>query len=534
MRFKTSRQTTYSAPPPAPKADLHYKKDGSLDMRFKSSQIAAATVTSSSIPSGVRLKKDGTPDMRFKSSRQFVEQMEKLNLSSNSDARRGAASGVDRGVPVTASGLPDMRKNAAKEWVQQQASAWEDDELPQWVPCLKDGSPDMSKAVAREFMRSSSSSMYERDARERYYQQKIMDDLAFMMMMEQQRSEYVPMVEEPPQLEYTNTLRQAFSTLENDQDDTIFVSETNVPQLDYKKDLKIDDKQEPLGSGAFGVVRLGKWNDKQVAIKTLHMSRLTKKDRKLFKREIMMLSVLGEHPNVVQLYGYSLEPLSLVMEYVPLGSLNYLLHYCEDPTVEARVTDGRIKLNILLGIAHGMTQLHACGVTHGDLKPQNVLISNDFHAKIADFGLATLRAKTATTTASSTLKSSRNANDEDEDGAAGGTAAYMAPELLQSSSIANEKTDVFSFGILMNELLQEEEPYQRQLRQFQGKGPYAAVLYAKEGHRPDMRENTVTPQLKRLIESCWHTTPTSRPSFARIAEILAACKVPHMCDISMD
>ncbi|KAE9110078.1 hypothetical protein PF005_g11751, partial [Phytophthora fragariae] len=59
--------------------------------------------------------------------------------------------------------------------------------------------------------------------------------------------------------------------------------------------------------------------------------------------------------------------------------------------------------------------------------------------------------------------------DVDFEGIAGGTAAYMAPELLSSSMIANEKTDVYSFGVLMNEVLHEEEPYQQNLRQFVGK-----------------------------------------------------------------
>ncbi|GMG17092.1 unnamed protein product [Phytophthora fragariaefolia] len=164
------------------------------------------------------------------------------------------------------------------------------------------------------------------------------------------------------------------------------------------------------------------------------------------------------------------------------------------------MTDGRVKLNILLGIANGMAQLHECNVTHGDLKPQNVLITDEYHAKIADFGLATLR-----------------------------TAAYMAPELLSTSVIANEKTDMYSFGVLMNEVLHEEEPYQQNLRQFVGKGPFTAVLFAKEGNRPQIRDKIVTPELKQSIQKCWSQQDDDRPTFAEVATSPSKCGIPHAC-----
>ncbi|GMF61791.1 unnamed protein product [Phytophthora fragariaefolia] len=109
--------------------------------------------------------------------------------------------------------------------------------------------------------------------------------------------------------------------------------------------------------------------------------------------------------------------------------------------------------------------------------------------------------------------------DVDVEGIAGGTAAYMAPELLSSSVIANKKTDVYSFGILMNEVLHEEEPYQQNLRQFVGKGPFAAVLFAKEGNRPQIRDKKVTPELRWIIERCWSHRPCDRPTFDKIAKL---------------
>jgi serine/threonine protein kinase len=328
----------------------------------------------------------------------------------------------------------------------------------------------------------------------------------------------------------TAELRQAFSNVDDDAGDT-FMPQSSVAQLDFDNDIEIDEDGELLGQGGFGAVYKGTWSDKQVAVKKLHAAKLTKKERKMFIRETLILGMLGDHPNIVKLYGYTLHPVSLVMEYVSKGSLSYLLHYCEDAQVEAKMTDGRVKLNILLGIAYGMAQLHECSVTHGDLKPQNVLITDDFQAKIADFGLATFRAKAASTTSSHMLSASAGDGDEDVDfeGIAGGTAAYMAPELLNTSTTASEKTDVYSFGVLMNEVLHEEEPYQQNLRQFVGKGPFAAVLFAKDGNRPQIRDKKVTPESRKLIERCWSQRAGDRPKFSEIASLLRQTTVPHAC-----
>jgi serine/threonine protein kinase len=101
---------------------------------------------------------------------------------------------------------------------------------------------------------------------------------------------------------------------------------------------------------------------------------LNRKEKISFVKEIEIMSNLGEHRNFVYLYGYTLEPSCLVMEYVQLGSLSYLLHYCEDSQIEAKITDGRIKKKISLGILLGMIQLHLVYIVHGDLKPQNIFI----------------------------------------------------------------------------------------------------------------------------------------------------------------
>ncbi|GAB9464469.1 putative serine/threonine-protein kinase [Globisporangium polare] len=562
----------------AASADVHLKKDGTLDMRYKSSQTAAATpVESTSTSERVHRKKDGSLDMRYKSSQEIAKRLEKLDMSSSSsreakDKDKAAEKkqqrqgmGVPSYVPVTSTGRPDLRTKAAKDWITLQAQEWNDaSPLPPWIPRLKDGSPDTTTSLTRNFFSNATPPPEPR--RDDYYAQRLVNRM-YQRLIQMERAQQVPRIQEPERLPDTDAMRTALDKMHhepatppqagNEQATTATAAvaagfdtdalPSDVQQLEYARDLVVDNSVAPLGHGSFGVVIRGSWNGKEVAIKKLHTSQLTKRDRKAFIKETLVLGVLGSHPNIVQLYGYTLTPVAIVMEFMPRGSLSFLLHYCEDPQVEAKMTDGRVKLNLLLGIAFGMAQLHACGVTHGDLKPQNVLVSDDYQAKIADFGLATFRAKTSSTTSSHVLASASSiasrvtnsdgtiaaaapVDDVDLEGAACGTAAYMAPELLSMRAMASEKTDVYSFGILMNELLQEEEPFYQSLRLFVGKGPYAAAFAAQAGQRPVVHDARVTPQLKTLIEQCWSARAADRPTFEQVGKALEACSgVPNTC-----
>ena len=257
-----------------------------------------------------------------------------------------------------------------------------------------------------------------------------------------------------------------------------------VEQIEYV-DLAFEksaDDDGVLGRGAFGVVLRATWNGVPVAVKKLHLDQLTRKEKDSFRKELLILASLGSsHRNLVKLHGYCLAPPCIVMELVALGSLTNLLHYCDDPEVEAKMTDGRVKKRLILGVADGMRQLHAARIVHGDLKPQNILISDDYEAKITDFGLSSLRGKTSSSVAS------RQFDGDDGPGepyVVGGTAGYMAPELLDSTSPPDFPSDVYSFGVVLNELVAEEEPYADQYANFGGRGPFGAANYAKQGRRP--------------------------------------------------
>ena len=525
-RYASSKKVVTASPEAS--QELHYKKDGTLDRRYASSKKVVTASPEAS--QELHYKKDGTLDKRYASSKKVAAASPASNLESKMK-NLDIGESIPSNIPVTKKGFPDMRNKKAKQWVQQQAAQWTKPELPSWVPKKKDGAIDSKAAVAIAFMAAcpqqqdqglfSSIWQYRTQAdvenpRERYYAQKQADE-GFRIAVEQERQSVVDIPRELPPIPMTEDLKHMLGDLDNSEFSSSIPD--NVPIIDCK-DLIIDDSNE-LGRGSFGVVMKGEWNGMDVAVKVLHLKKLTKQEQKDFVKEIRILALLGKHQNIVQLYGYCLEPPALVIEYVQLGNLNYLLYYCEDEDIEARMTDGRIKKRLLVGVANGMVQLHATGIIHGDLKPQNILVTDDYTAKIADFGLARLRAKTSASVSSRVLEVA----SEDEVPAACGTAAYMAPELLDGGKRSNEKTDVYSFGVLLNEVVQEQEPYYECLMDFHGKGPNAAVMRAKEGHRPMILKKT-PEAIKTLIQACWALDATRRPLFGVIVGMLMPLKFP--------
>jgi len=518
MRYTSSKEAVgVSGSQPYGSNDLHLKKDGSLDMRYSSSKEACGSYKTSQPSSDPHYKKDGTLDMRFSSSKVYAELSDKMQLLATPSANNARLPDIPEYVPVKADGTPDMRKAAAKNWVANQGAV--SNRVPNWVPKHKDGTINLNTAVGREFAKMHRSvDSQPSTMREDYWRKQLMDEM-FRELLANVRADYIPLPSRPPVLRETvpsesSQYRQTSAKLSAGSMSGALP--VNVLQIDY--DSLVFDKAGKeagvLGRGSFGVVLKAYWNGKKVAVKKLHLEQLNRKEQVAFCKELRILAHLGTHKNLVELYAYCLEPPCIVMELIELGSLSHLLHYSTDANVEAKMTDGRIKKNLLYGIACGMYQLHFSKIVHGDLKPQNVLVSNDYEPKVTDFGLATLRGKSSSAIASSKLE-----DDNKEDGLVGGTAGYMAPELLDSTSPPDFSSDVYSFGILMNEVIAEEEPYADQYANFAGRGPFGAANYAKQGRRPTI--SLVTPDVIRsFITTCWSNDSRSRPTFEKIIAII--------------
>ncbi|XP_010443452.1 PREDICTED: uncharacterized protein LOC104726317 [Camelina sativa] len=269
--------------------------------------------------------------------------------------------------------------------------------------------------------------------------------------------------------------------------------------------IRNDDLEEirELGHGTYGSVYHGKWKGSDVAIKRIKAScfagKPSERERLIedFWKEALLLSSL-HHPNVVSFYGIVRDgpdgSLATVAEFMVNGSLKQFLQKKD------RTIDRRKRLIIAMDTAFGMEYLHGKNIVHFDLKCENLLVNmRDPQrpiCKIGDLGLSKVKQKTLVS------------------GGVRGTLPWMAPELLSGkSNMVSEKIDVYSFGIVMWELLTGEEPYADM--------HCASIIggIVNNALRPKIPQ-WCDPEWKGLMESCWGSEPTERPSFAEISQKL--------------
>lgn len=269
--------------------------------------------------------------------------------------------------------------------------------------------------------------------------------------------------------------------------------------------IRNDDLEEirQLGSGTYGAVYHGKWKGSDVAIKRIKAScfagKPSERERMIadFWKEASMLSSL-HHPNVVSFYGIVRDgpdgSLATVTEYMINGSLKQFLKKKD------RTIDRRKRLIIAMDAAFGMEYLHGKNIVHFDLKCENLLVNmRDPHrpiCKIGDLGLSKVKQQTMVS------------------GGVRGTLPWMAPELLSGKSqMVTEKIDVYSFGIVMWELLTGDEPYTNMHCASIIGGIVNGTL------RPTI-PTWCDPEWKSLMERCWSAESQERPSFLEIAQNL--------------
>ncbi|XP_023001213.1 G-type lectin S-receptor-like serine/threonine-protein kinase At1g11300 isoform X1 [Cucurbita maxima] len=228
-------------------------------------------------------------------------------------------------------------------------------------------------------------------------------------------------------------------TRENDNmiEDDIKLEE--LPLYDFEK-LAIAtnefDMSNKLGQGGFGPVYKGRLlNGQEIAVKRL--SRASKQGYEEFINEVRVISKL-QHRNLVRLLGCCIEgeEKMLIYEYMPNLSLDAFIF----GSPNQQILDWRKRFHIIDGIARGLLYLHRDSrlkIIHRDLKASNILLDKDLNPKISDFGMA--RIFYGNQDQANTLR-------------VVGTYGYMSPEYAMQGQFS-EKSDVFSFGVLLLEII---------------------------------------------------------------------------------
>jgi len=292
-----------------------------------------------------------------------------------------------------------------------------------------------------------------------------------------------------------------------------------------------------IGGGGFGQVWSATWRGTPVAVKVL--SAITDPQTKMhvqkailqeFAAEINLLSGM-RHPNICLYIGACLEPTNraIVTELAANGSLWDALRLplqppfaitpadgmpaswpfgLYDPHIFDRAGSGSILSpppstwpwalvrRVAEGAARGMNYLH-CGmpaVLHRDLKSANILLDDSYNPKVCDFGLSRLKAQEKTMTGNC------------------GTVQWMAPEILANEKYA-EPADVFSYGIILWELLKRECPYDGM------SSIQCALAVLNKDMRPEIPD-WCPEKFASLIRSCIAKDPSKRPTFSDILHIL--------------
>jgi serine/threonine protein kinase len=275
------------------------------------------------------------------------------------------------------------------------------------------------------------------------------------------------------------------------------------------QDWMLDGKEleylKRLGSGTSGDVYKGLYRGKHCAIKVL--KEMTEdKEREEFKKEFHIMSAV-HHPNIVRFFGASFKPkLCMVLEFCARGSLYHVL---KDETNTINWERG---LQIMKETVAGIDALHGNEpmIMHRDLKSLNLLVTDDWHIKVADFGLS----RFDTAEALETLKQMR------------GTFAYCAPESYHGEKYS-PKSDIYSMGIIFWELANRvikckyEQPYSEFKNiQFDFQ---IIIQAAKSDLRPTI-PTTCPPLIADVIRVCTHKERDQRPDCKALLAMIENCE----------
>lgn len=268
-----------------------------------------------------------------------------------------------------------------------------------------------------------------------------------------------------------------------------------------------------IGYGAFGTVYKAFFITSGT-IAAVKRSKHSHEGKTEFLAELSIIACL-RHKNLVQLQGWCVEKgeLLLVYDFMPYGSLDKLLY---QESGQSNLLNWSHRHNVAVGLASVLTYLHQeCEqqVIHRDIKTGNILLDGNFNARLGDFGLAKLmdhdKSPVSTLTA--------------------GTMGYLAPEYLQYGK-ATERTDVFSYGVVILEVACGRRPIEREAGTQKmvnlvdwvwGLHSEGKIIEAADKRLKGEFEEEEMRKLLLLGLSCANPDSTERPSMRRVLQILS-------------
>ncbi|KAL0014830.1 hypothetical protein SO802_001899 [Lithocarpus litseifolius] len=265
-----------------------------------------------------------------------------------------------------------------------------------------------------------------------------------------------------------------------------------------------------LGQGSFGPVYKATLNPGEVAVKVLASN--SKQGEKEFQTEVSLLGRL-HHRNLVNLVGYCVDKGQhmLIYEFMSNGSLANLL-YGEGE----RILSWDERLQIALDISHGIEYLHegaVPAVIHRDLKSANILLDRSMRAKVADFGLS-----------KEEVFDGRNSGLK-------GTYGYIDPVYISTNNFTM-KSDIYSFGIIIFELITSIHPQQNLMEyinlasmSYDGVDEILDKKLAGECNVDEVRG------LASIAHKCLHKLPRKRPSIAEVSQAILKLKQSRLAKV---
>jgi TPR repeat protein/serine/threonine protein kinase len=292
-----------------------------------------------------------------------------------------------------------------------------------------------------------------------------------------------------------------------------------------------------IGEGKFGIVYKGNMTSgPEVAVKFFRETNFTAEKQAAIKKDIAKLQLL-KHKNVIEYFGSQTKTLPYYHVFEKAYCSLYSALYARDENEKLGLTKSnyRRKLEILLDCCRGIDFLHSVNVLHRNIKSTNVLIMADGSAKIADFSFAMSKQDL-----NSSLSGAQGTNRASLTAATLSASqkvfpAYLAPEVLLNTSKDqiqyNLFTDAYAFGILANEVFSHKPPFpgltfrnvMAKLQKSDNNRPalFASDYFNQVNSRVVHRQgNGLILELQMLIERCWTTAATNRPSFHHVLLIL--------------